>query len=447
MLQVAGSTPGRRPAKNGYNRAQDFSMATSRRRTDVSGSSSAVADDQHVLSISEVSAQIKDTLQTRFDSIWVVGEVSDLARPRSGHVYLTLKDEGAQLRAVIWRNTAERIRFPLEDGIELVCFGQIDVYPPRGSYQLVIRKVELRGEGAAQKALRKLKAKLAAEGLFDPAQKQLLPVFPRRVAIVTSPSGAALSDFLQVAQRRWRGSEILVLPASVQGAAAVDEVVAAMRIAHRLRPRPDVMVITRGGGSLEDLWSFNDERLVRAIFESQIPVVSAIGHEIDVTLADLVADVRALTPTEAAERVLPSRDDVASLLNQISARMTALLRGRLATAQQRLQSIASRPVFRLPYDRTQQLARYLDEMQMRGARALRHQVATARQRGQSFAARLEALSPLAVLGRGYSVTQTYPDGPVIDDADRVKLGTQMITRLKRGEIISRVEETRPGALE
>lgn len=402
----------------------------------------ASADDRQALSVSEVSARIKETLQRHFDSVWIVGEVSDVARPRSGHVYLTLKDESAQLRAVIWRGTAERLSFPLEDGVELVCFGHLDVYPPRGSYQLIIRKVQRRGEGAAQKALRKLKVKLEAEGLFDPVHKKPLPIFPRRVAVVTSPSGAAMTDFVHVALRRWRGSEILVLPAAVQGASAVDEIVSAMAVAHQLRPRPDVLVLTRGGGSVEDLWSFNDERIVRAIFGSKIPVVSAIGHEIDVTLADLVADVRALTPTEAAERVLPSGEDVAVLLNQMSKRMTALLRGRVAALQQQLDAIRSRPVFRVPYDRTQQLARHLDELQMRGARALRRQVESTGEQSRSLAARLEALSPLAVLRRGYSVTQQYPSGPVIDDARRAKVGSQIVTRVEKGEIISRVEATR-----
>jgi exodeoxyribonuclease VII large subunit len=228
----------------------------------------------------------------------------------------------------------------------------------------------------------------------------------------------------------------------VQGAEAVGDIVRAIRTAHQLRPLPDALVITRGGGSIEDLWCFNDEKLVRAIFKAKIPVVSAVGHEIDVTLADLVADVRALTPTEAAERVLPSAADVAALLSQMSARMASLVRARLDRAAERLESLAGRRVFRYPYDRTRQLACRVDDMHLRATRAARLRVELARRKSQALAARLEALSPLAVFGRGYSLTQIHPDGPILSSAHRVKIGAEIITQLKQGQLISRVEAKR-----
>jgi exodeoxyribonuclease VII large subunit len=262
------------------------------------------------LSVFQLTALIKGILEEAFPSVWVVGELSDVARPQSGHVYLTLKDDRAQIRAVIWRNTASRLRFNLEDGLEVICRGDLDVYPPRGSYQLVIRELEPRGEGALQQALRKLQQKLAAEGLFDPAHKKPLPRFPRRIAVVTSPTGAAVRDFVEVLRRRWQGVHVLIVPTRVQGAGAAAEIATAIQAVNRLSPSVDVMVVGRGGGSMEDLWCFNEEAVVRAIFASQVPVVSAVGHEIDVTLSDLVADVRALTPSEAAERVVPALDEV-----------------------------------------------------------------------------------------------------------------------------------------
>ena len=259
-----------------------------------------------LLSISQLNELLRETIQAVFPSVWVSGEISDLTRPQSGHVYLTLKDDQSQLRAVIWRGTARSLRFDLQDGMQVVCEGAVDIYPPRGTYQLVIRQLEPRGVGALQLVLTQLRERLTAEGLFDVRHKRPLPRFPRRIAVITSPTGAAIRDFLEVVRQRWHGSHVLLIPTRVQGAEATDEIIQALRLAQRLRPRPDVLVLTRGGGSLEDLWCFNEERLVREIHAAQIPLISAIGHEIDVTLADLVADVRALTPTEAgAGRAVP----------------------------------------------------------------------------------------------------------------------------------------------
>ena len=290
-------------------------------------------EPDEVLSVARLTDLIKETLASRFPAVWVVGEVTDLARPHSGHLYLTLKDQEAQIRAVIWRGVAGRLRFDLEDGMQVICCGDVDVYPPRGTYQLVIRQLEPRGLGALQQALRKLQQKLEAEGLFDPRHKKPLPRFPRRLAVITSPTGAAVRDFLEVLRQRWPGVDVLVIPTKVQGEGASAEIARALALANRLQPPMDVLVVTRGGGSMEDLWCFNEEPVLRAIFASRVPVVSAIGHEIDVTLSDLVADVRALTPTEAAQRVVPATDEIAAALKHLHARLQSGLGTRAASAR------------------------------------------------------------------------------------------------------------------
>ncbi|MDA1051006.1 MAG: exodeoxyribonuclease VII large subunit [Planctomycetota bacterium] len=396
--------------------------------------------DPHVLTVGQLTSLIKDALEGTFPAVWVSGELSDVSRPRSGHIYFTLKDADAQIRGVIWRNTASRLLFDLEDGTEVVCGGTLDVYPPRGSYQLVVREIEPRGVGSLLLALRQLQQRLAAEGLFDQQHKKPLPKFPRRVAFVTSPTGAAIRDFLEVLRRRWRGVDVMVVPTRVQGEGAAGEIAKAIAAASRVRPAPDVIIVGRGGGSVEDLWCFNDEAVVRAIFACDIPVVSAVGHEIDVTLSDLVADVRALTPSEAAELVVPSSDELQSLLAAYQQRLVALLRSRAQTARLRLDALANSRVMRHPTDRIRELARRVDELELRANRAILTNQSKARDRIAHMAERLESLSPLAVLGRGYSVTQRTSDGQLVIDANRVSVGELVTTRLARGTLTSRIEE-------
>ena len=268
--------------------------------------------------VSELTAQIKMVLEEGFAEVAVQAEVSNLARPRSGHVYLSLKDDSAQIRAVLWKSEAQRIVFELTDGLAVRVWGRLAVYAPRGEYQLVIRRIEPEGIGALELAFRQTVARLAAEGLFDPARKRPLPRFPRRIVVVTSPSGAAVRDLLQVIGRRWRASEILIAPSRVQGAGAAAEVVAALALANRVAGA-DLIIVARGGGSLEDLWTFNEEAVARAIVASRLPVVSAIGHEIDVTIADLAADRRALTPSEAGEICVPDAEEVRRAIDRLAA--------------------------------------------------------------------------------------------------------------------------------
>ncbi len=397
-------------------------------------------DDDRPLSVSELTSLIKGTLEADFSSVWVSGELSNVSRPHSGHVYLTLKDEGAQIRGVVWRSVASQLAFDLRDGLEVVCRGAIDVYPPRGAYQLVIRRIEPLGVGSLQLALRQLQQKLAAEGLFAPEHKKPLPRFPRRIALVTSPTGAAIRDFLEVLRRRWRGVDVLVIPARVQGEGAAADLVRGIRAANALPESPDVLVVARGGGSLEDLWCFNEEPVVRAIYASRIPVVSAVGHEIDVTLSDLVADVRALTPSEAAELVVPSADELRAGLDGHRQRLTAALRGRANAARTRLDALAQHRAFRKPFERIQDRARQLDDLDLRAARAIRYLFQRSRERIRGVAGQLESLSPLAVLQRGYSLTLRTGDGALLTDAAQAEVGASITTRLARGTLVSRVEQ-------
>ncbi len=396
--------------------------------------------ENRVLSVWELTVRIKDLLETSFPTVWVAGEISNLARPRSGHCYLTLKDDRAQLRAAIWRNTAGRLRFDLCDGLKVICRGHIDVYAPRGSYQLIIEQIEPRGIGELELALRQLREKLGREGLFEADRKRPLPRFVRRIAVVTSPTGAAIRDFLQVLGRRWRGADVLIVPTRVQGDGAAEEIAAAIRQVNRLPEAVDCLVVTRGGGSLEDLWAFNEEVVVRAISASGVPVVSAVGHEVDVTLSDLAADVRALTPSEAAELVAPASDELVAGLRQLQKRLRAALRSRASAARSRLDALARHPAFRRPYQRVHESARHLDELETRSLRAIRSRVEFARQRVDALAGQLESLSPLSVLGRGYSLTQRTEDGQVVRDAGALSIGDRLTTRFARGRAVSRVEQ-------
>jgi exodeoxyribonuclease VII large subunit len=395
---------------------------------------------ERVLSVSQFTAQLKSVVESNFSSVWVAGEISNFSRPQSGHCYFTLKDDGAQLRAVIWRTAASRLKFDLQDGLEVVCRGSLDVYPPRGSYQMVVSEIEPRGIGALELALRKLREKFAAEGLFDADRKRPLPAFPRRIGFVTSPTGAAVHDFLQVLKRRWRGVEVFIIPARVQGTGAAEEIAAGIRLANRMRPALDVLVVGRGGGSLEDLWSFNEEPVVRAIAASKIPTVSAVGHEIDVTLADLVADVRALTPTEAAERVVPSAADISEMVRHLNERLQRTVGMQLASLRQRLDAIFSRPALSRPLEFIHNQSRVVDDLGTRLHSAMKLGVREQEQRLVAISGKLDSLSPLAVLGRGYSLTQDTKNGKLITSVKQLKLGSEIRTRLAEGSVVSTVKE-------
>lgn len=391
-----------------------------------------------VLSVAQLTRLLKETVETVFPMVWVAGEISNCTRAASGHVYLTLKDEDSQLKSVMWRSTAQRLRFDVHDGLQVIASGPLEVYEPRGYYQLVIQDMIPQGLGALELAFRQLHDKLAAEGLFAPERKRELPRFPRRIALVTSPAGAAVRDMLQVITRRWKGCDIIIVPVPVQGAAAAPQIAAALRMVH-LIPEVDVVITGRGGGSLEDLWAFNEEVVARAIFDCRLPVISAVGHEIDVTIADLVADRRALTPSEAAELVVPSLEDVQGELDRLKQRCIASLRGQAERARWQLDQLAQRRALQRPLERIHDLATRIDDLAERLPRGANRALEIARQKLQACAGQLAALSPLQVLARGYSVTRVAGTGTVVRQAQGVPSGTLIETILEQGTLRSRVE--------
>lgn len=395
--------------------------------------------DRPVLSVSLLTARIKAAFELEFSSVWVEGELSDVSRPRSGHVYLTLKDSESQIRGVVWRSTAGRLPFDPQDGMQVICCGNVDVYAPRGSYQLIIRQMEPKGLGALQMALRQLQQRLAAEGLFAPERKRPLPRFPARIGFVTSPTGAAIRDFVEVLRGRWQGAHVIVIPVRVQGEGAATEIAHAITQANQMQPPLDALVVGRGGGSLEDLWCFNEEAVVHAIHASEVPVVSAVGHEIDVTLSDLVADARALTPTDAGQLLVPSREELNAVLGNFRHRLSNGLRSREMTARARFEAAAASPVMRKPFDRVHLLSRSLDELELRIARAASNRQTLAGRQLAAIAKQLASLSPIAVLGRGYSLTTHASDGELIRSVSTVEVGDEIHTRFGTGAAISRVE--------
>jgi exodeoxyribonuclease VII large subunit len=402
----------------------------------------SVPDGVQVLSVSEISEALKAVLEEGFPCVWIAGEVANCKKASSGHVYLTLKDPKAQLKAVLWRGIAMRLRFDLKDGMELIVRGRLSLYPPWGEYRLEIEELQPKGIGALELALRQLKEKLSRLGYFEPKRKKPLPRFPKRVALVTSPTGAAVRDMLEILGRRWPALEVWVCPVRVQGDEAPGQIAAAIALLNRLNARTsiDAMIVGRGGGSAQDLWEFNDECIARAIFQSRIPVVSAVGHEIDVTIADLVADKRALTPSEAAELVAPNREEIAEALHTLKKRMRTFLGNRLETARMRLTDLAERRVFRMPLERVRDEERRLDDCFERLQRAARQRLDYSRQRTEALAGQLESLSPLNVLRRGYSLTRTEADRRVVRSADQVQPGDRLVTHLASGRVVSRVEE-------
>ncbi|MCK6459171.1 MAG: exodeoxyribonuclease VII large subunit, partial [Planctomycetes bacterium] len=297
----------------------------------------------------ELQAAVRDFLEQEFGRVWVEGELSGVKRPQSGHVYFALKDEKARLDVVLWRSSAARLKFQPEDGLVVRVRGRLTVYAPQGRYQMEADAIEPVGAGPLQIAFEQLRKRLEAEGLFDPARKRPLPAFPRRVALVTSPSGAAVKDLIHVASRRWPPLELVVVPVRVQGAGAAEEIAAGIRLADARGF--DVLVVGRGGGSLEDLWAFNEEPVARAIFLAKTPVVSAVGHEVDVTISDLVADVRAATPSAAAELVTPDRAEVMGGLRGTGQRLTRAVRRLLDDGRRRVDAAASARPFRRPLER------------------------------------------------------------------------------------------------
>jgi exodeoxyribonuclease VII large subunit len=397
-----------------------------------------------VLQVRELTAALKELLETAVPSVWVEGEVSNLARPQSGHVYLTLKDAEASLRVVVYRGVALRLKYDLADGLHVIAQGRLSVYAPRGEYQLLVEQVQPRGVGPLELAFRQRKERLFAKGYFDPGRKRPLPRYPRRIGLVTSATGSAVRDVLEVLARRWPAVEVWVHPSRVQGDEAAPEIAAAVgylnQVGRKGGPSPiDVLVLARGGGSLEDLWPFNEEVVAHAIFRSAIPVVTGIGHEDDLTLADLVADQRALTPSEAAERVVPDRAAVLADLDATTTRLRTLLGRRLMYTQARLEQLERRPCLTRPLDIVDRHRRQIDDLAGRLRRAIDRHGERSRSRLAAAAALLDGLSPLKVLGRGYSVTRKLDTLSLVRSPAEVAPGDWIVSEIHRGRIVSRVE--------
>jgi exodeoxyribonuclease VII large subunit len=392
-----------------------------------------------IYSISEITHEIKVLLEGRFPGVWVEGEISNLRKPGSGHVYFTLKDEASQLQAVIYRSQLARNKFDLKDGLQVIAFGDVSVYAKGGRYQLTVAEIEPKGVGALQLAFEQLKQRLAQEGLFAPEKKKRIPLLPERIGIVTSSTGAAIRDILTVIDRRFANVRILISPVRVQGETAAGEISAAID-GFNSRADVDVIIVTRGGGSLEDLWAFNEEPVARAISRSRIPVISAVGHEIDFTISDFVADLRVPTPSAAAELVIAKKSELHGQLEMLSSKISSAIGNRMSSLRNRLRLCRQSYVFQTPRNMVRQHQQSLDELEGRLRRSFLHMVELTRNRLGAVAGKLESLSPLAVLSRGYSVIVRERDGAVVSAAEQVACGEVVGARLHRGGFTAEVRE-------
>ena len=408
-------------------------------KSDTKKKSKDLAED--ALSVSQVTARVKDHLESRFTDVWITGEVTNLVTAGSGHIYLGLKDETALLRSVIWRGTRGSLAIEPTDGMEVVCHGRIEVYPPRGSYQLTIDRCHALGTGTLETKLRELHARLENEGLFSIERKQNLPQYPRRIGLITSTSGAAVSDFLKTLVSRWPIADVVLFPSRVQGAGAAEELASSLLKAGQLTPPLDVVAIVRGGGSLEDLWSFNEEILVRAVAESKIPIISGIGHEIDISLVDLVADMRGLTPTDAAIHIAVERQQILDHLWLSGKRLNKELIQRVTSTRHRLNRIATARPLAFPHHNINAARQHLLEKALRLQRQGSQKLKQSKDQLTSLAALLEANSPLKLLSKGYSVTTNAKTKEAIDSWRQAPPGTTIITKLAHGELHSRVERS------
>jgi len=377
------------------------------------------------LTVTELTMRIRGVLEPALTQVWVQGEVSNYRPAPSGHAYFSLNDQGSAVAVAFFGWGARqkgKQSFELKDGLQVLCRGKISVYPPRGTYQLVLDRIEPLGAGALQVAFEQLKLKLAAEGLFDHARKKAIPKFPCRLAIVTSPSGAAIHDILNVLKRRAPHVQVLVIPALVQGEGAHARIIRGLEVANQYR-LGDVVLLTRGGGSIEDLWCFNHESLARAIAQSELPVVSAVGHEIDFTIADFVADLRAPTPSAAAEILSSAWAEAASRSRDLAGRLRSSMVRDLANRKAVFSHLAARVVS--PKDRLREQIQRTDEWMLRLERAMKTRLERRRNVLQRYMSQLDALSPLRVLERGYTIVRCQDEGPDKQNAHVIKSAQQL----------------------
>jgi exodeoxyribonuclease VII large subunit len=440
---------------------------------------------KNILTVTELTANIKLLLESSFDMLWVEGEISNLRRPGSGHLYFTLKDENSQIRGVIFRQYSRMMKFDVEDGMNIICRARLSVYQARGEYQLIVDTIEPKGVGALQMAFEQLKAHLQQEGLFDPSHKKPIPFLPGRIGVITSPTGAAIRDILNITGRRFPSIDILITPVRVQGVEAPPEITNAIDDLNSIAGI-DVIILARGGGSLEDLAPFNDERVARGIYNSRIPVVSAVGHEIDFTIADFVADLRAPTPSAAAELVVPIKSELIESLEGLHSRMTGSnrrLRNSLKEKSVFLREQLKDPRRKIADmrisidDITARLvtttARELDDqrnvlhnlegnlMHISPATIIRDYIPALENLGKSMVAgfryymdnlqnrvagnmaMLDTLSPLSVLNRGYSIVRKLPEGTIIRESSSVITGDGVSVKVSSGSFNAKVTQVLP----
>jgi exodeoxyribonuclease VII large subunit len=439
---------------------------------------------RYILTISELTQEIKNLVELKFPDIWVEGEISNLRIPPSGHVYFTLKDDLSQIRAVLFKMQARPLRFVLKDGLHVICRGRLSVYERRGEYQLILSEVEPKGIGALQLAFLQLKDKLEKEGFFDSAHKKPIPMVPETIGIITSPTGAVIRDMLHIIDRRFTNVHILIYPVRVQGEGASIEIAEAIENFNQ-RMNVDVIILGRGGGSLEDLWSFNEERVARAIYHSKIPVISAVGHETDYTISDFVADLRAPTPSAAAELIVRDKRELKNSIRYLSRtleehilqilqrrrRDLSHLRRILADPRKRLEEyflrvddlvnrfriltswilkrnrekflhLGGRLYLRDPGQRVKNLRLATLEGGKHLGQSMKHSITIRRQKLEGILGKLSSLSPLSILQRGYSITQRLPSLNILIDVVHVRKGDKVEVRLHRGTLLCEVEETK-----
>ena len=395
---------------------------------------------QNVLSVTQLNEYIRSQMDADalLAGVAVKGEISNYKMYPSGHHYFTLKDEGGALKCVMFKGNALRLRFRPENGMKVIAMGRVTVFPRDGAYQLYCTAMAMDGIGDLYAAFEQLKAKLAAQGLFDPAHKKPIPKYPGRIGIVTSSAGAAVHDMLRILRKRYPLSKVFLLPVRVQGAEAPPEIAAAIRYANHFR-LADLLIVGRGGGSIEDLWAFNDERVAYAIYESGIPVISAVGHEPDVTISDFVADLRAATPSNAAELAVPDQDALRQQLDSISGSMISLLTRQLRAARQHLNVLSAAPALVSPTGYLDQKRQKLELLRSRLAAGQTQSLERRKRRFVELTAKLDAMSPLKVLTRGYAMAQDER-GQVIRSVTQVSAGDRLTVRLSDGSIDATVTD-------
>jgi len=431
-------------------------------------SGTSLKETRHIYTVSGITHDIKLILENTFAEVWVEGEVSGVRRIPTGTTFFNLKDETSILKCVIFASDLQTIKFELKDGIKVICFGQISVYDKRGEYQLYTQKVEPKGLGSLQLALEQLKQRLEKEGLFSAAHKKPLPYLPAKIGVVTSLSGAAIKDILKVLDRRFRDIRIIIHPVRVQGEGAKEEIAEAIKDFNRLnerlpaQERIEVMIVGRGGGSIEDLWAFNEEIVAQAIYNSKIPVISAVGHERDWTIADLVADVRAATPSVAAELVIPKKEDLRANLNDLTQDLKRSFLGLGLNFQERVDDLAHRLTLNMghilelnaaEFDALQKKLKLLNpaflilqyktrilDLARQIYIRIQYSFKLKEKEFHLAAEKLFSLSPLNILSRGYSITFKMPENEIIKDAKFIKIGDSIKTRLYKGEVLSQVKE-------